>query len=253
MAIAALDWAEGKEPLGTTHRASPTSVVPAQDRARGQDELRSRRAERRSSHARRIRQPRFMSYQLSCEASFLQTRIWLNVQPDCGVCASVARITMGHAVMLRRLQPRRGRLMPSSCRLVRATGIELTASTAAVFDAFADTVAPATRRIPDPETGPHSCWVSSQARVRCDDPRLKSADRDWAPASPYIDGAGLPVGSWPRSRWRREEGSRRSMAAANRHWSGCGISAVCGMAGPNPATASAPLKVPRCCAGDGAT
>lgn len=143
--------------------------------------------------------------------------------------------------------------MPSSCRLVRAIGIELTASTAAVFDVFADTVAPATRRIPDPETGPHSCWVSSQARVRCDDPRLEPAGRDWAQASPCIDGARLPVGSWPRSRRRREEvkspqhGGREP--ARERVWDTRRLRN--GRA--NPATASARFKLPRCCAGDGAT
>lgn len=46
-----------------------------------------------------------------------------------------------------------------------------------------------------------------------------------------------------------EEGTRRRMAAADRHWPGYGIAAVCGLGRRDPATVPAFLKLHRCCAG----
>ena len=46
-----------------------------------------------------------------------------------------------------------------------------------------------------------------------------------------------------------EEGTRRHMAAADRHWSGYGISAVCGMGRRDPATVPGLLALHSCCVG----
>lgn len=69
-------------------------------------------------------------------------------------------------------------------RQVHLVGTVPLASTEAVFEALADTVAPFMPRIPDGETEERSYWVTSQARVLHEDPRFEPDGHDWAPGLP---------------------------------------------------------------------
>lgn len=86
--------------------------------------------------------------------------------------------------------------MPESRRPIHLVGTVPLASTEAVFDALAGTIAPDMRRIPDGETGPRSYWVSSQARVLHEDPNFEPAGHDWAP------GKAMPLDGPPQYRPR---------------------------------------------------